>query len=57
MVRFTFGLGGIVFLGVPQEYLGNWWLMSDEAMTDVALTLENSDACSFASYGIRNYFN
>ncbi len=31
-----FGLGGIIFLGVPQEFLGNWWLMSDTATTDVA---------------------
>ena len=31
-----FGLGGIVFLGVPQEFLGNWWLMSDKVVTDVA---------------------
>jgi len=30
-----FGLGGIVFLGVPQELLGNWWLMSDKSINDV----------------------
>jgi len=29
-------LGGIVFLGVPQEFLGNWWLMSDKSINDVA---------------------
>jgi len=28
-------VGGIVFLGVPQEFLSNWWLMSDKAMSDV----------------------
>ena len=31
-----FGLGGIIFLGVPQEVLGNLWLMSDTGMTDVS---------------------
>jgi len=31
-----FGLGGIVLLGVPQEFLSNWWLMSENAMNDVA---------------------
>ena len=34
-----FGLGGIVFLGVPKEFLENWWLMSDQSVTDVAFNL------------------
>ena len=34
-----FGLGGIVFLGVPQEILGNWWLMSDKSINDVVFNL------------------
>ena len=36
-----FGLGGIVFLGVPQEFLGSWWLMSDKSINDIAFNLEN----------------
>ena len=34
-----FGLGGIVFLGVPKEFLENWWLMSDESISDVAFNV------------------
>ena len=34
-----FGLGGIIFLGVPQEILGNWWLMSDQSIKDVSFNV------------------
>tara|TARA_Y100000589_G_C27173681_1_gene637812 strand:+ start:560 stop:1501 length:942 start_codon:yes stop_codon:yes gene_type:complete len=30
-----FGLGGIIFLGFPQEFLEKWWLMSDTNMGDI----------------------
>ena len=30
-----FGLGGIIFLGVPQEFLENWWLMSNTDMSSI----------------------
>jgi len=34
-----FGLGGIIFLGVPRELLQNWWLMSDKNISDVAFNI------------------
>ena len=34
-----FGLGGILFLGVPKEFLEKWWLMSDQSISDVAFNL------------------
>ena len=30
-----FGLGGIIFLGFPQEFLEKWWLMSDTNIGDI----------------------
>jgi len=30
-----FGLGGIIFLGFPQEFLEKWWLMSDTNLGDI----------------------
>ena len=30
-----FGLGGIVFLGFPKEFLEKWWLMSDNNLGDI----------------------
>ncbi len=30
-----FGLGGIVFLGFPKEFLEKWWLMSDANLGDI----------------------
>ena len=30
-----FGLGGIIFLGFPQEFLEKWWLMSETSLTDI----------------------
>ena len=30
-----FGLGGIVFLGFPKEFLEKWWLMSDTNLGDI----------------------
>jgi len=30
-----FGLGGIIFLGFPKEFLEKWWLMSDTNMGDI----------------------
>jgi len=35
-----FGLGGIIFLGFPQEFLEKWWLMSDTNLGDINLMLE-----------------
>ena len=34
-----FGLGGIIFLGVPKEFLENWWLMSDQSVKEVAFNI------------------
>ncbi len=34
-----FGLGGIVFLGVPKEILENLWLMSDKSISDVSFNV------------------
>tara|TARA_A100001035_G_scaffold54858_1_gene40402 strand:- start:481 stop:1395 length:915 start_codon:yes stop_codon:yes gene_type:complete len=31
-----FGLGGILFLGIPKELLENWWLMTNQNLSDVA---------------------
>ena len=30
-----FGLGGIIFLGFPKEFLEKWWLMSDTNLGDI----------------------
>ena len=30
-----FGLGGIIFLGFPKEFLENWWLMSDTNLNEI----------------------
>ena len=30
-----FGLGGIIFLGVPKELLESWWLMSEKSIVNV----------------------
>jgi len=30
-----FGLGGIIFLGFPKEFLENWWLMSDTNIGEI----------------------
>ncbi len=30
-----FGLGGIIFLGFPKEFLEKWWLMSDTNLVDI----------------------
>ena len=30
-----FGLGGIIFLGFPKEFLEKWWLMSDSSMSSI----------------------
>ena len=34
-----FGLGGIIFLGVPKELLESWWLMSDKSISDIAFNV------------------
>ena len=34
-----FGLGGIIFLGVPIEFLENWWLMSEKSISDIAFNV------------------
>ena len=34
-----FGLGGIIFLGFPQEFLQKWWLMSDANFTDMEFNI------------------
>ena len=34
-----FGLGGIIFLGVPKELLESWWLMSDKSIIDIAFNV------------------
>ena len=34
-----FGLGGIIFLGVPKELLENWWLMSDKNISDISFNV------------------
>ncbi len=34
-----FGLGGIIFLGFPQEFLEKWWLMSDTNLGDIHFNL------------------
>ena len=38
-VGLLFGLGGIIFLGVPKEILENLWLMSDKSINDVAFNV------------------
>ena len=34
-----FGLGGIVFLGFPKEFLEKWWLMSDTNLGDIQFNI------------------
>ena len=34
-----FGLGGIIFLGLPQEFLENWWLMSDTSISEIQFNI------------------
>ena len=34
-----FGLGGIIFLGFPMEFLEKWWLMSDTSLSDVQFNI------------------
>tara|TARA_Y100001978_G_C23670081_1_gene423260 strand:+ start:767 stop:1708 length:942 start_codon:yes stop_codon:yes gene_type:complete len=34
-----FGLGGIIFLGFPKEFLENWWLMSDTNLGDIQFNI------------------
>ena len=34
-----FGLGGIIFLGVPRELLESWWLMSDRNISDISFNV------------------
>ena len=34
-----FGVGGIIFLGVPKELLENWWLLSDKNINDIAFNV------------------
>jgi len=34
-----FGLGGIIFLGFPKEFLENWWLMSNTNLTDIQFNI------------------
>ena len=34
-----FGLGGIIFLGFPQEFLEKWWLMSDTNLGDIKFNI------------------
>ena len=34
-----FGLGGIIFLGLPKEFLEKWWLMSDTNIGDIQFNL------------------
>ena len=34
-----FGLGGIIFLGFPQEFLAKWWLMSDTNLSDIQFNI------------------
>ena len=38
-VGLLFGLGGIIFLGVPGELLQNWWLMSDQNISDIQFNI------------------
>ena len=34
-----FGLGGIIFLGFPQEFLEKWWFMTDSSLTDIQFNI------------------
>ena len=39
MAWITFWFGGIIFLGVPKEFLENWWLMSDQSINEVSFNI------------------